>query len=91
MEMDFKELGPLDEIAGVIRSLSYGEMIDLAAELWKAAGGAEITAETFPAILHQWSKECAHRPETPASAGTALMRVEPTPADCADGRTELTD
>jgi hypothetical protein len=65
MEMDFKQPGPLDEIAGVIRSLSYGEMIDLAAELWRAAGGAEITAETFPVIFHQWSKECARRHETP--------------------------
>jgi hypothetical protein len=72
-------------------------MIDLAAELWKAAGGAEITAETFPAILHQWSKGRAHGPETaapadtaPAPPDTALMRVEPTAADCAEGRTELT-
>jgi hypothetical protein len=91
METDFKQLGPRDEIADIICSLRYGEMIDLAAELWKAAGGAEITAETLPAIFHQWSKECAHRPETPAPAGTALMRVEPTPVDRADGRTELTD
>ena len=91
MGMDDKQIGPLDEIAGIIRSLSYGEMIDLAAELWKAAGGAEITAETLPAIFHQWSKGCAHGPETSAPAGTALMRVEPTPVDRADGRTELTD
>jgi hypothetical protein len=42
METDFKQLGPLDEIAGITRALTYGEMIDLAAELWKAAGGAEI-------------------------------------------------
>ena len=72
-------------------------MIDLATEFWKAAGGAEITAETFPAILHQWSNERAHRSEMPAPADTApaptdtvLMRAEPTPVDWADGRTELT-
>jgi hypothetical protein len=88
--MDFKQVGPLDEIADITRSLTYGEMIDLAAELWKAAGGAEITAETLPAIFHQWSKGSAHRPETPAPAGT-LTRVEPTPVDWADGRTEPTD
>ena len=91
MGMDYKQIGPLDEIADMTRSLTYGEMIDLAAELWKAAGGAEITAETLPAIFHQWSKGCAHGPETSAPAGTALMRVEPTPVDRADGRTELTD
>jgi hypothetical protein len=93
MEMDFKQFGPLDEIADTTRTLTYGEMIDFAAELWKAAGGAEITAETLPAIFHEWSKGRAHRPETPAPApaGTALMRVEPTSMDWADGRTELTD
>jgi hypothetical protein len=88
MGMDFKQFGPLDEIADITGALTYGEMIDLAAELWKAAGGAEITAETFPAIFHQWSKGRAHRPEMPATAGTALMRVEPTPADDADGVTD---
>jgi hypothetical protein len=87
MGMNFKEFGPLDEIADITGALTYGEMIDLAAELWKVAGGAEITAETFPTIFHRWSKGRA----TPAPAGTALMRVEPTPADWADGRTELTD
>jgi hypothetical protein len=76
METDFKQLGPLDDIAHIICFLKYGEMIDLAAELWKAAGGAEITAETFPAILHRWSKGGARRPETPAPAGTVLMRMD---------------
>ena len=27
---------PIDEIAGLIRRLTYGEMIELAEELWKA-------------------------------------------------------
>jgi hypothetical protein len=61
MEMDFKQFGPLDEIADVTRSLTYGEMIDFAAELWKAAGGTEITAKTLPAILHQWASESRRR------------------------------
>jgi hypothetical protein len=87
MGMNFKEFGPLDEIANITGALTYGEMIDLAAELWKVAGGAEITAETFPTIFHEWSKGRAQ----PARAGTALMRLEPTPVDWADGRTELTD
>jgi hypothetical protein len=91
MGMNFKEVGPLDEIADITGALTYGEMIDLAAELWKAAGGAEITAETFPAIFHRWSRGRAHRPETPAPADTALMPVEPTSVDWADKRTELTE
>jgi hypothetical protein len=61
MEMDFKQFGPLDEIADVTRSLTYGEMIDLAAELWEAAGGTEITAKTLPAILHQWASKSRRR------------------------------
>jgi hypothetical protein len=81
MEMDFKQFGPLDEIAGITCSLTYGEMIDLAAELWKAAGGAEITAKTLPAILHQWSYERAHKPEMPAPANTAFMREPGEPRE----------
>jgi hypothetical protein len=27
---------PIDEIAGLVRELTYGEMIELAEELWKA-------------------------------------------------------
>jgi hypothetical protein len=76
METDFKQLDQLDEIADITCSLTYGEMIDLAAELWKAAGGAEITAKTLPAILHQWSNEHLHRPETRAPADNALMRAD---------------
>ena len=79
--MDDKQIGPLDEIAGTIRSLSYGEMIDLAAELWKAAGGAEITAETLPAIFHQWSKGCAHRPETPHPLALRWCAWNPPPLE----------
>jgi hypothetical protein len=72
MEMDFKQFGPLDEIADVTRSLTYGEMIDFAAELWKAAGGTEITAKTLPAILHHWASDSRRRHRM----GTALMRLD---------------
>ena len=51
------ETKQLDKIAELIRSLTYGEMIDLAAGLLKAAADAEITGETFPAILHRWASE----------------------------------
>jgi hypothetical protein len=77
MEMDFNQFGTLDEIADITRSLTYGEMIDLAVELWKAAGDAEITAKTLPAILHQWSNERVHRSEMPARADTAPAPLTP--------------
>jgi hypothetical protein len=72
MDMDFKQFGPLDEIADITRSLTYGEMIDLADELWTAAGGAEMTPKTLPAILHRWASESRRRNRT----GTALMRLD---------------
>jgi hypothetical protein len=71
MQMDFRPFGPLDKIAELTRSLTYGEMIGLAGELWKAAGDAEISAETLPAILHRWASETRHQ----HAAGTALMRL----------------
>jgi hypothetical protein len=71
MPRHFAPFDPIDQIA----DLTYGEMIDLAAELWKAAGDVEITAKTLPAILHRWANERTHRHETPAPAGIALTRM----------------
>jgi hypothetical protein len=71
MQMDSKPAAQIDKLAELTRSLTYGEMTDLAAELWKAAGEAEITAETLPEILHRWASEHGKdRPETPVSTGT---------------------
>lgn len=46
---------PLEEIARLMRSLTYGEMIELAKALWTAKDDTEITADTLPAILHAWA------------------------------------
>jgi hypothetical protein len=47
---------PIDEIAGLIRRLTYGEMMELAEELWKAQiQGAEILKDGLPGLLHRWS------------------------------------
>ena len=48
-------IDPLDDIGSLVRSLTYGQMIDLAAALWSAKGDREITADTLPAILHSWA------------------------------------
>jgi hypothetical protein len=76
MPTHFAPFDPIDQIADLTRSLTYGEMIGLAAELWEAAGDAEITAKTLPAILHRWASERAHRPDMPALTHTALMRLD---------------
>src|SRR5215468_4131672 len=41
----------VDKIAELIRSLTYGEMIELASGLREAAGGTETMAGTLPIIL----------------------------------------
>ena len=76
MQIEFMPFDPVDQIAQLTRSLTYGEMIELAAELWKAAGDTEITAKTLPAILHRWANEHAKRQETFAPTGTALVRLD---------------
>jgi hypothetical protein len=52
------ELGrqPLEEIASLVRSLTYGEMIELAASMWKAQPDESgLTQENLPAVLYRWS------------------------------------
>jgi len=47
---------PLDEIALLVRSLTYGEMMDLAAAIWKVKPeGKDLDGETLPGTLHRWS------------------------------------
>jgi hypothetical protein len=57
MQLEFKPFDEIDRLAGLIRCLTYGEMLELASALRKAAGAREMTAETLPAILHQWASE----------------------------------
>jgi hypothetical protein len=47
---------PLDEIATVIQSLTYGEMIELSEAMWKnRPNGSAVTLENLPELLHRWS------------------------------------
>jgi hypothetical protein len=55
---DRNELGysPLDEIAKAIRTLTYGEMLELAEAMWKVnSRRSEITESDLPGVLHRWS------------------------------------
>jgi hypothetical protein len=48
--------GRLDEIATLMRALTYGEMIELAEGLWSVNGqGSEISKDNLPGLLHRWS------------------------------------
>jgi hypothetical protein len=46
----------LDELAKAIRSLTYGEMLELAGSMCKVNSyGSEITESDLPGVLHRWS------------------------------------
>ena len=46
----------LDEIADVLRLLTYGEMMELAETMWNVRpDGSELTEHNLPAVLYKWS------------------------------------
>jgi len=56
---------PLDDIANMLRAITYGEMIELAGELWRERGEGDIDLKTLPAIFHLWSTKRAITAEKP--------------------------
>jgi hypothetical protein len=53
-----EELGRrrLDEIADVVRTLTYGEMMELASSVWNVRpDGSELTESNLPSVLYRWS------------------------------------
>jgi hypothetical protein len=46
---------PLDDIAALVQTLTYGEMIELSEALWKSRSEGAVTGETLPPLLHRWS------------------------------------
>jgi hypothetical protein len=47
----------LDEIAEALRTLTYGEMLELAESMWKVnSQGSDITESDLPNVLYRWSK-----------------------------------
>jgi hypothetical protein len=48
---------PLDEIAALVQTLTYGAMIELSDAIWKVQSeGSAVTRENLPALLHRWSQ-----------------------------------
>lgn len=46
----------LDEIADVVRALTYGEMMELAASMWNVRpDGSGLTEDNLPTVLYRWS------------------------------------
>ena len=46
---------PLDDIAALVQSLTYGEMMELSEAIWKSRSEGAVTEETLPPVLHRWS------------------------------------
>jgi hypothetical protein len=46
----------IDEIADVVRALTYGEMIELAESMWNVKpDNSELNEDNLPAVLYRWS------------------------------------
>jgi len=47
---------PLDEIATLVQSLTYGEMMELSETIWQSQPeGSPVTQADLPALLHRWA------------------------------------
>jgi hypothetical protein len=84
----------LDELAEMIRALTYAEMLEFARGLWSLRGGGKVNGETLPKILHAWvtetdlaSDRAVHNePAPPAGkcdcgAGKKLQQIDTAPND----------
>jgi len=63
------ELRPnrLREIAELVRTLTYGEMMQLAQELWKVRPDGPVDEHSLPMMLHLWSIPADPAPDQPAT------------------------
>jgi hypothetical protein len=72
-----------DEIAALVRILTYTEMIEFAGSLWRLRGKGKMDCETLPKILHAWATG-SHRPnrnELVLDAGKELQPIDTAPKD----------
>jgi len=52
---------PLNEIATLMRALTYGEMMELAQAIWKIRPeGENVDQDSLPMLLHRWSTSSEH-------------------------------
>ena len=52
---------PLNEIASMMRALTYGEMMELAQAIWKIRPEGEgVDQDSLPMLLHRWSTSSEH-------------------------------
>lgn len=71
---DAIESNPIDEIRALLRSLTYGEMIEFADMTWNASSDGVITRDSLPTILHRMATgsqnaKDASQKDRPANSG----------------------
>jgi hypothetical protein len=59
VEPDEPESNRLDQLACLVRTLVYGDLMQMAADMWKAKeptkGNRPITQADLPMMLHRWA------------------------------------
>jgi hypothetical protein len=64
----------LDEIATLMRALTYGEMMELAQAIWKIRPDGTVDEQSLPMMLHLWST-------APAGGDAAGGKAESKPTE----------
>jgi hypothetical protein len=66
----------IDEFAERVRSLTYGELIEFAGDLWRLRGKGKLNGETLPKILHAWATKTELPPDCAVQIEPALPAGE---------------
>jgi hypothetical protein len=61
----------LNEIATLVRSLTYGEMMELARAIWQIRPEGAVDKESLPMMLHLWSTALPDGVDSKAEGNTA--------------------
>jgi hypothetical protein len=49
------EVSRTDQIKGLAKLLTYGEMIAMCEDIWKQSPGTGMAKEDLPGVLHRWA------------------------------------
>jgi hypothetical protein len=67
----------LNEIAALVRALTYGEMMDLAQAIWKTRPQGPIDQQSLPMMLHLWSSPATDGDPAYGEPPAAAKSTEP--------------
>jgi hypothetical protein len=79
-----------NELAELVRGLTYAEMIEFSGALWRLRGEGKMNPETLPRILHAWAtasdRAVRHEPAPPSGAhdgggGQEFRPIDGAPKD----------